>query len=687
MLLDHLAFCTTKMRRLVAAFDWSATPLGPVRNWSPELRAQVQLCLDSEHPMLLALGDGLVQIYNDGYIPILADKHPAALGQPLFETWFEIGDFLKPAIAELRQRGVLSQTDFPLALKRNGKLSERHYTFSYSLLRDGNGSTCGFLSVASDTSMRVRNERRSATLDRLAGTARPHASPTEVWEGIRQALTHNPRDIAAAVLFARRDGRPCEPIWSIGISARREVARLRAQIVRPRNPRRQIKVLRPEGMSAKRQIGEVGIALPVRTRPGGVVADLVVFPHDLVPVTKRLLGFYSGLQNACERSLEIAAANREEIIALRNELAEADIRYQFLFESLGEGVIYTATEGRAVESEKILAVNASGCRMLGYTNAELTGSAREKIFFNGDPLLLQALLQRERQGFFRGELRLRRADGTPLWVDLTSNLMADESGRRQAVTIFRDATLRKELEQKAKHAERLEALGQLTGGVAHDFNNLLTVILGGADELVKDGTLGPYERELAGTMKSAAERGHMLTGQLLAYARRQDLRPRRTDVNRVIADAAPLLRRLLTGTVGLRLDLATDLPCVKLDSQKFQTALLNLVANARDAMPAGGDVRIVTANLRLGARERGLFAGVPGGRYVRVSIVDSGTGIADEAAARVFEPFFTTKPLGKGTGLGLSMVQGFMVQSGGDVRIETEWGKGTSVHLVLPALH
>ena len=374
-------------------------------------------------------------------------------------------------------------------------------------------------------------------------------------------------------------------------------------------------------------------------------------------------------------------------MALRNELAEADIRYQFLFESLGEGVIYSATEGRAVEGARILAVNASCCRMLGYTNADLTGSVREKIFFDDDPLLAQALLQRERQGCFRGELRLRRADGAPLWVDLTSNLMTDESGRRQAVTIFRDATQRKELEQKAKHAERMEALGQLTGGVAHDFNNLLTVFLGGADELVKDSALGLYERELADTMKAAAERGHRLTGQLLAYARRQELRPRRIDVNRVIMDSAQLLRRLFTGSVGLRLDLERDLPCVKLDSGKFQTALLNLVANARDAMSAGGgDVRIVTAVLRLGESEQGLYAGLPGGRYVRVSVEDRGTGIPEDAMPRLFEPYFTTKPLGEGTGLGLPMVQGFMAQSGGDVRIESEWGKGTSVHLVLPAL-
>lgn len=637
--------------------------------------------------MLLALGDDLVQIYNDGYVPILADKHPAALGQSAMVTWSEIRDFLAPAVAKIRRGNPLHQTDFPLVMRRNGKLSERHYTLAYSPLRCGDGSISGVLSVASDSSLRVRSERRAATLDRLAEAARPYASTDEVWEGVKLALVNNRRDVAAAVLFTHRDGRPCEPIWSIGMSARSEIARLRAQIISPASARRQIKILCPEGVSAKRQIGKVGITLPVRTRYRDVVANLVVFPHDLVPVTRRLLGFYNDLRNACERSLEIAAANREEIVSLRNELAEADIRYQFLFESLGEGVIYSATEGRAVESEKILAVNASCCRMLGYTNAELTGSAREKIFFDDDPLLPEALLQRERQGYFRGELKLRRADGAPLWVDLTSNLMTDESGRRQAVTIFRDATQRRELEEKARHAERMEALGQLTGGVAHDFNNLLTVFLGGADELVQGSSLGPYERELAETMKAAAERGHRLTGQLLAYARRQDLRPRRIDVNRVIVDSAQLLRHMFTGSVGLHLDLAKDLPCVKLDSGKFQTALLNLVANARDAMSAGaGDVRIVTANLRLGASEQGLYAGLPGGRYVRVSVEDNGTGIADDAMARLFEPYFTTKPLGEGTGLGLPMVQGFMAQSGGDVRIESEWGKGTSVHLVLPAL-
>ena len=188
MSLDRLAFRTTGMRRLVAAFDWGATPLGPVSDWSPELRSQVQLCLDSDHPMLLALGDDLVQIYNDGYVPILADKHPAALGQSAMVTWSEIRDFAAPAIAELRMGKSLRQTDFPLVLKRNGKFSERHYTFAYSPLRGSDGLMSGVLSVASDTSARVWNDRRAATLDRLAETARPYASNDEVWEGAREAL-------------------------------------------------------------------------------------------------------------------------------------------------------------------------------------------------------------------------------------------------------------------------------------------------------------------------------------------------------------------------------------------------------------------------------------------------------------------------------------------------------------------
>lgn len=683
---DSIAFDPTKMRELVAAFDWASTSLGPIGNWSSQVRAQVQMCLDSEHPILIALGDNLVQIYNDGYVHILADKHPSALGRPAMETWPEIKDFLAPALAGVLKDKPLTQTDYPLLLNRHGRLAEYHYTFSYSALKGSDGRVCGVMSIASDTSANVRTARRIATLDRIAETARPDASPSELWEGIRQALLKNGRDIAGAALFAHRGGKPHSISWLIGFSTARELGSLRSQIAHSLASRRQIKIRRPKQSTAELQIGDVGIALPLRAHNRRIIATLILFPHKFVPVTRRLTGFYNDLRHSCERSLEIATANREEINALRNELAEVDIRYQLLFESLGEGVICSATEGRSVESEKILAVNESCCRMLGYTNAELTGSARERIFFPDDPMLEAALLQRESFGVFRGELKLRRADGSPMWVDLTSNLMTSDAGRRQAVTIFRDATERKELERNAKLAERLEALGQLTGGVAHDFNNLLTVILGGADELTHNESLGRYERTLASLMKSAAERGQKLTGQLLAYARRQELRPRKIDINHAIENTVPLLQRLLTNNTLLKLDLGKELCFVKLDSRQFQAAMLNLVANARDAMPSGGEVRIATRDVQIGAGDKNLYAGLLSGRYIDVSVEDSGTGIPEEAITRVFEPFFTTKPVGEGTGLGLSMVQGFVVQSGGDVRIETEMGKGTSIHLIFPAM-
>lgn len=687
MNLDNVAFNVTKMRRLVAVFDWENTTLGAIRTWPTEIRTQVQLCLDSDQPMMLALGDEHIQIYNDKYIPILGEKHPSALGQRVTETWAEIGDFLEPSIAQVLRGKTLSQVNFPLVIKQKRKLSERYFTFSYSPLRNSSGLSSGILSVASDTTSQVNAERRAATLAKIVRRVSPERKTAEVWQSIRDALVENRRDAFSAVLFSIEDDMPGSPIWSIGISANRELADLRSQIARATGQRRQIKIRRPAHISKKRRIGEIGIALPIRSRERRMAAYLVIFPHDLVSLTRGLLRFYNDISTATERALEIASVHREELSALRKELVKADVRYKFLFESLGEGVIYSGTTSEDAKYETILAVNSSGCRMLGFTSDELVGHTRQKFIFPNDQVLQRALKQRAKEGFFRGEIKFKRANGTPLWVDVTSNILFEETGEHQAITIFRDASRRREMEEKAKHAERLEALGQLTGGVAHDFNNLLTAILGGADELTREKSLGAYEKELASTIKSAAERGHLLTGQLLAYARRQNLRSRMININRIVANTAPLLQHFLTGSAELQLHLEEKLPRVRLDSQKLQAALLNLTGNARDAMPIGGEVKIITARLEIGKGDKGLYEGLQPGEYVRLSVQDNGTGIAADAIPKIFEPFFTTKPPGEGTGLGLSMVQGFIAQSGGEIRVETAWGKGTSIHLILPALH
>ncbi|WP_149539309.1 ATP-binding protein [Siccirubricoccus phaeus] len=235
---------------------------------------------------------------------------------------------------------------------------------------------------------------------------------------------------------------------------------------------------------------------------------------------------------------------------------------------------------------------------------------------------------------------------------------------------------RARVEESLRHAQKLEAVGQLTGGVAHDFNNLLMVIAGGLDML--DRQTDPVRRQrLLDGMRQAAGRGATLTRQLLAFSRRQPLRPEPLDLARQVGDMRELLDRSLRGDVDVTLDFARDLWPVAVDPGELELAILNLSVNARDAMPAGGTITIRAENLP------GLIDDDLRGDFVRLSVIDSGTGMPPEVVSRAFEPFFTTKDIGKGSGLGLAQVYGFARQSGGGVRIETAVGRGTRIALLL----
>jgi len=235
--------------------------------------------------------------------------------------------------------------------------------------------------------------------------------------------------------------------------------------------------------------------------------------------------------------------------------------------------------------------------------------------------------------------------------------------------------------ERLHQAQKLEALGQFTAGIAHDFNNLLTVISGNL-ELLKARVSGESELRLIRTAESGAERGTRLTESLLAFSRRQVLRPEVADANRLIAEFEPLLRQSAGGLVELKLDLGPDLDRCLVDTAQLQSALLNLVTNARDACTgAGGRITIATANITVGDRAA---HDIPAGRYVSIAIADTGSGMSEADAARAFEPFYTTKEAGKGSGLGLSQVHGFAQQSGGFVRLTSSQGAGTTVQLYLP---
>ena len=293
---------------------------------------------------------------------------------------------------------------------------------------------------------------------------------------------------------------------------------------------------------------------------------------------------------------------------------------------------------------------------------------------------LQSLLRGERSSFTleyacptRGEKR---------WFLLSATPLRTEDGG--AAVSHLDVTERLAMEEQLRQSHRLDAVGQLTGGVAHDFNNMLTVILGNAELLQEALERDVAQRELAEMIVGAANSAAELTKRLLAFARKQALNPVAVDGNRLIADMYPLLRRTLPANLEIELAAESDLWQALVDPAQLENAVLNLCINARDAMLGGGRLRIETKNVELDDDYAAGQVDVKSGKYVLISVTDTGCGITPEVLRRVFEPFFTTKDKGKGTGLGLAMVYGFIKQSDGHISIQSEPGHGTTVSMYLP---
>ena len=286
------------------------------------------------------------------------------------------------------------------------------------------------------------------------------------------------------------------------------------------------------------------------------------------------------------------------------------------------------------------------------------------------------------------ELETRAEQLTAIGASLESQVAArTEELARANERLTAEAVERERMEQDLRQSQKMEAVGQLTGGIAHDFNNLLTGIVGSLDLLrmrIARGRTDDLDRYIKNAMTSA-QRAASLTHRLLAFARRQPLDPRPTDVNLLIAGMEDLLRRTIHEAIALAIDPTPDVWATLCDPHQLENAILNLAINARDAMPNGGTLTIATAN---SVAAEGVSA--DGGTvhdYVLIRVIDTGSGMAPDVMARAFDPFFTTKPIGQGTGLGLSMIYGFARQSEGQATIESEVGRGTTVNLYLPRHH
>ena len=276
-----------------------------------------------------------------------------------------------------------------------------------------------------------------------------------------------------------------------------------------------------------------------------------------------------------------------------------------------------------------------------------------------------------------------RRDGTEFPIEATLSVKQTDRGL-VAVAAIRDVSGRKAIERQLQQAQKMEAIGNLTGGLAHDFNNLLSVIIGNLDLLRDELEEGTPNDELASEALSAALRGAELTRRLLAFARRQPLRPTTVDVNGLVEGMAKIMTRTVGENMEIHLDLEPGTAPVTVDPGQLEACLLNLVTNARDAMPKGGELHITTGNRHLDEDYAGLHPGLNAGDYTLIQVSDTGTGMEKDVLDKIFEPFFTTKVDGKGTGLGLSMVFGFMKQSGGHINVYSEVGVGTTFRLYLP---
>jgi len=330
---------------------------------------------------------------------------------------------------------------------------------------------------------------------------------------------------------------------------------------------------------------------------------------------------------------------------------------------------------------RVTAINRSGEQVTGYLSEELRMLDPGWIFGS---VYVDAIVQMIDEGAdsaprtFRAEFVPRK--GSPVPVDVQARVLVGDGQVVGVTSICRDLTERNRFESELRQAQKMEAVGRLATGIAHDFNNLITVLLGYSDELIEEAPPDTALRSAAVEVRRAADRASGLTQQLLAFSRRQASVAHTVDLNQVIAHMEDLIRRLIGPEIRLQFKLQPDLSSISADAQQIGQVLMNLVVNARDAMPQGGTLTIETANIELGAEHVDLIPGP----HIALSVSDSGLGMTPEVRDRLFEPFFTTKEKGQGTGLGLSMVHAIVRQSGGHVHVESAPGKGTTFRVYFP---
>jgi signal transduction histidine kinase/PAS domain-containing protein len=698
--------------------DWNASVLGAPATWPQSLRSVVGLLLGSKFPMFVAWGQELGFLYNDAYAEILAAKHPAAMGARFYDIWSEIWPDISPLIDAALGGEASYSEDLPLRMNRHGYDEDTWFTFSYSPVRDEAGEVAGMFCAVHETTDRVLAERRLAEeterqrrmFSQAPGFICTLTGPDHRFDFVNQAYRSlfGDRDFVGATVreaFPELEGQGFyEALDQVYASGRRFVAR-----DAPANLR--------DGKGGATSLFLDFIYEPI-TDPAGKVVGIFCEGHDVTP------------RHESER-------RRVAVVTLSDRLRDIDDPAEIAYaaaEVLGQTLGVSRVGYARIDPEReTLHIerdwNAPGVvpptgpvqmRDYGTFMDDLKAGAfisiadvredprtasaasalehRSARSFVNVPVLEQGRLvalfyvnHAEVRPWTPEDLALVRdfAERTRPAVERARNaqvLRQTEAQLRQAnETLEQRVTAaleeRRQAEDALRQSQKLESMGQLTGGVAHDFNNLLSPIIGGLDLIQRTGLGGEREQRLITAALQSAERAKALVHRLLAFARRQPLQPKAIDMADLVTGMAELIASTVGPQIHVSVQISPDLPPAIADAHQIEMALLNLAVNARDAMPDGGHLRISVTWEAVGSGHRVQLKPAP---YICLSVADDGVGMDKGTLARAIEPFFSTKGVGKGTGLGLSMVHGLASQLGGILNIQSLPGLGTNVELWLP---
>jgi PAS domain S-box-containing protein len=452
------------------------------------------------------------------------------------------------------------------------------------------------------------------------------------------------------------------------------------------------------GFTAEEAIGsriDIIVPVPLRKEVEGILdrirAGEKIATHETVRVDRNSRWIDVSLGISPIRSQSGAIIGVAKVV---RDITAQKIAQEALYESeqMARGIIENALDAfiQTDEAGNVLEWNPQAEAMFGWSRREMVGKQLISLIL---PEALQSQRKKVREQLLRNEVLAAagdrfeidaiRKDGRSFRIEVSLKALRRRSGY-VFNTFVRDLTQKIAAEEQLRQAQKMDALGQLTGGIAHDFNNVLTVITGTIEILAEEVSGKPDMAAIARLIGEAADRGTELTGHLLAFARKQPLQPRETDINHLIIDSAKLMRPALGEQIEIESMLGDSLWTALVDPSQLSAALLNLAINARDAMPGGGKLTLETRNVNFDADYASANGDAQAGDYVMIAVSDTGSGIPEPIRDRVFDPFFSTKGVGKGTGLGLSMVYGFVKQSGGHIKLYSEEGYGTTFKLYLP---